>query len=64
MSHLLAARCTVCGAVDDPPCPECPGVNGSTHGITHQRPWRHVADDGYVHEWHPDCVPPPTEETP
>lgn len=56
MSHLLAARCTVCGVVDDPMCPECGTPASDTHGTADQRPYRHVANDGYVHEWHPDCV--------
>lgn len=61
MSHELATRCAVCGVVDDPPCPECPGLHASAHGTTDQRPYRHVADDGYVHEWHPACID--TQET-
>lgn len=59
MSHLFAARCTVCGVTDDPPCPECGTPAARTHGTTHQKPYRSVAADGYVHEWHPNCVPPP-----
>lgn len=56
MSHVLAARCTVCGVVDDTPCPECPGASGSSHGTTHQRPFHIVARDGYVHAWHAECA--------
>lgn len=55
MSHTFAARCTICGALDDKRCPECGTSSAVTHGIADQRPWRHVADDGYVHEWHPEC---------
>lgn len=47
MSHTLAARCTVCGVVYDPPCPECPGKTGADHGTTDQRPWS---------GWHADCL--------
>lgn len=56
MSHTYAAHCTACGSVDDIPCPECGTSSAKTHGTTNQKPFRHVATDGYVHEWHPDCI--------
>lgn len=61
MSHTLAARCTTCGITDDDMCPECRTSSAETHGIADQKPWRHVMADGYVHEWHPDCIP--TDQT-
>lgn len=64
MSHTLAARCTTCGALDDTPCPECGTSSAATHGVTDQRPWTSEPEsDGYVHEWHPECVPARPEET-
>lgn len=56
MSHTLAARCTICGVMEDNPCPECRTSSADIHGFTDQNPWRHVSPDGYVHEWHPDCI--------
>ena len=58
VSHLLAARCTVCGVVDDPICPECREPSAALHGIAHQNPFRGdlVYSDGTRHEWHPDCL--------
>jgi hypothetical protein len=57
MSHTYAARCTVCGEVDDWTCPECGTPSSTTHGITDQRPWTSpAASGGYVHEWHPECL--------
>ena len=57
MSHTFAARCTVCGRIDDPMCPECGTPSSDTHGTTTQRPYHQRLADGYVHEWHPACVP-------
>lgn len=57
MSHIPAIRCTTCGVVDDPRCPEC-GTPASFHGTTDQKPFR-VQGEGYVHQWHPDCIPTP-----
>ena len=56
MSHLLAARCTACGLLDDPICPECAAPSAALHGSTNQSPFRFVMSDGYVHEWHPSCL--------
>ena len=63
MSHTLAARCTVCGVTDDAPCPECGTSSAATHGVAEQKPWKSAPDpnDGYVHQWHPDCLPTPTQ---
>ena len=65
MSHLLAARCVVCGVVDDPTCPECGTPAATTHGTCYQRPYRTdlVYSDGRRHEWHPECLTAPTTET-
>lgn len=63
MSHLFAARCTICRHVDDPICPDCGTPSSTAHGTTDQRPWTNPpAADGYVHEWHPDCIPTTTTE--
>lgn len=58
MSHTLASRCTVCGAVDDTPCPECRTSSARTHGVADQRPFTSdlVYTDGTRHEWHPGCL--------
>lgn len=62
MSHTYALRCNVCGEVDDPMCPECGTPSSTTHGITDQHPWTSdPAVDGYVHEWHPECITTATE---
>jgi len=44
------------GVVDDEPCPECPGLTGADHGTADQAPFHTVFSDGYVHEWHADCL--------
>lgn len=57
MSHLYAARCTVCGEIDDPICPECRTSAAVTHGTKNQDPFTNPPHaDGYRHEWHPDCI--------
>lgn len=61
MSHLLAAQCVNCGEVDDTPCPECPGKMASSHGTAYQKPFKRVMKDGYVHEFHPDCLLAPQD---
>lgn len=64
MSHTLAARCTICGQIDDCICPECGTPSSTTHGVTDQKPWTGTPDpnDGYVHEWHPECARKESEQ--
>jgi len=57
MSHTMASKCTVCGAVEDHMCPECRTSSAATHGTAKQAPWRHVMSSGFVYQWHPDCLP-------